>query len=99
MKNALVTELLAFNISTDTEAPTLMCPPNQTIETDFNMPSAKVVWNDPVATDNSNLTPTVTCNVENGSHFEIGNAQVVCQAVDQAGNQAICAFIVEVKGK
>ena len=87
-----------MNSSTDTEAPSLICPPNQTTETDFSKPTAVMVWTDPEATDNSELTPTVTCNAENGSRFEIGETEVLCQAVDQAGNLAICLFTVDVKG-
>ena len=83
----------------DTEAPTVTCPNNQTIETDLNLSTAVVVWSAPVATDNSKLTPSVTCNAENGTQFEIGEKDVLCQAVDQAGNQATCSFTVDVVGK
>ena len=58
-----------------------------------------VVWTNPISTDNSELAPTVTCNKENGSHFEIGKIEVIYHALDQAGNQATCTFIVYVKGK
>ena len=58
-----------------------------------------VVWTYPVATDNSKLTPTVTCNAQNGSQFEIGETEVMCQAVDQGGNHATCSFIIEVLGE
>ena len=57
------------------------------------------VWSHPVSTDNSGLTLTVTCNAENGSQFEIGETEVMCQALDQAGNQAACSFAVDVVGK
>ena len=55
-----------------------------------------MVWADPVATDNSKLTPTVTCNAQYRSPFEIGETEVMCQALDQAGNQATCSFIIDV---
>ena len=58
-----------------------------------------MVWTDPVATDNSKLVPTVTCNSENRRYFEIGETEIMCQALDQEGNQATCAFIVDVIGK
>ena len=86
-----------MNFSTDTETPTLICP-KQTIETDFNMPTAMVFWIDPVSSDNSELTPTVTCNNENESQFKIGETEVICEAVDQAGNLVTCSFIIDVKG-
>ena len=84
---------------TDTEAPTVICPPNQTIENDLTKSTATVIWTTPLATDNSKLIPTVTCNKQNGSQFEIGATEVMCQAVDRAGNQATCSFIVDVAGK
>ena len=89
----------AIDHNTDTEAPTIICPTNQTIETDLTQSSAVVVWTAPVAFDNSKLIPTVTCNKQNGSQFEIGETVVMCQALDQAGNQATCSFIVDVAGK
>ena len=58
-----------------------------------------VVWSSPVATDNSKPTPSVTCDAENGTKFEIGEKEVLCQAVDQAGNQVTCSFFVDVVGK
>ena len=69
------------------------------IETDFNKPTAMVVWTDPVSTDNSEQTPIVTCNAESGNHFKIGETEVVCQAVDQAGNLETCSFTIDVVGK
>ena len=58
-----------------------------------------VVWSHPVSTDNSQLNPTVTCNAESGSQFEIGENEVMCQSQDQAGNLATCSFTVHVIGK
>ena len=83
---------------TDAEAPAITCPPNQSIETDPRKPTAMVVWTAPLATDNSRLIPTVTCNKENGSQFEIGATEVICQALDRAGNQVTCSFVVNVAG-
>ena len=83
----------------DTEAPIIICPTNKTLETDLKKSTALVVWTDPESTDNTKLTPTVTCDAQIGSHFEIGETEVVCQAVDQAGNLATCSFTVEVVGR
>ena len=87
------------DFSTDTEAPTVTCPPNQTVENDLTKSTATVIWTTPLATDNSKLIHTVTCNKQNGSQFEIGATEVMCQALDGAGNQATCSFIVDVAGK
>ena len=85
--------------STDTEAPSLICPPNQTIDTDFNKPTAVVVWTALATTDNFKLVPTITYDVENKSKCEIGETEVICKARDQTRNLGTCSFTVEVKGK
>ena len=75
------------------------CPANQTINTIQSLSTATVVWADPEATDNSGITPTVTCSLKSGSDFQIGQTEVVCTARDPSGNQATCIFIIEVIGK
>ena len=57
-----------------------------------------VTWNDLQTTDNSGQSPIVTCNTESGSLFEIGKTEVICQAVDPSGNQAMCMFTVKIEG-
>ena len=83
----------------DTEAPTMICPTNQTVATDFTNSTAIVVWTAPVATDNSKLTPNGIYNAENGARFGIGEIEVVCKAVDHARNQATCSFVVNIVGR
>ena len=56
-------------------------------------------WTDPQVTDNSGLNPKVICSVDSGSQFGIGLTEVVCKALDATGNQATCAFTVEIKGE
>ena len=57
-----------------------------------------VTWNDLQATDNSGQSLTVTCSTGSGSQFGIGETEVICQAVDPTGNQAMCTFTVKTKG-
>ena len=57
------------------------------------------VWTAPVAIDNSKLTPSITCNLANGIQLGIGKTGVICKALDQAGNEATCSFIVDIEGK
>ena len=84
----------------DAEAPTFnSCPGNQDIEVFLNQSMAVAVWDDPVASDNSELNPTLTCSFHSGSQFGIGKTDVVCQAVDDSGNNASCVFTVNVTGK
>ena len=74
------------------------CPDNKSAAPASGQPTAVVTWNEPQATDNSGLSPTITCIIESGSQFEIGKTEVTCQAVDPSGNQAICAFTVTIEG-
>ena len=84
---------------TDNEAPVLACPGIQTANTEPTQANATVVWSDPQVIDNSGHLPTVTCNVESGSQFEIGETEVICQAVDVGGNRGACSFNVIVTGR
>ena len=83
---------------TDNEPPVVDCPINQALSTDPSQAHAAVIWTDPQVTDNSDETPTISCNIESGSHFGIGETEVICQAVDLAGNQATCTFTVKIEG-
>ena len=60
--------------------------------------SVLVTWIRPEATDNAGIIPTLNCNIESGSDFEIGSTEVICHALDSAGNQATCKFTVQVEG-
>ena len=51
-----------------------------------------------LATDNSEVPPVVSCSVASGSQFDIGETEVICQALDAGGNQAGCSFYVNVRG-
>ena len=57
------------------------------------------VWTGPQANDNAGLPPTITCSLASGSQFEIGQTEVICEARDPSGNEAFCAFTIEVRGK
>ena len=84
----------------DTEDPVIVsCPANQVKNTATNLPTTVVVWNDPQANDNSGQAPAVTCSMDSGSQFQIGQTEVVCEARDSSGNQAICTFTIDVIGK
>ena len=77
----------------------ITCPVNQTINTEPSKAYASVSWTDPQVTDNSGQIPTITCDAESGSQFDIGETGVTCQAVDPTGNQETCTFTVKIKGK
>ena len=60
--------------------------------------SAVVNWTEPVATDNSGLSPKVTTNYHSPQRFGKGAHVIVYTAMDQSGNKATCAFTVVVTG-
>ena len=89
-----------FHPFVDNEEPIFTsCPANQTKETASGLSTALVVWTEPQATDNSGEQTNITCNAKSGSQFEIGETEVVCNARDPSGNEAVCSFIIKVKGK
>lgn len=86
-----------FNVTvTDAEAPVITSiPENILVENDLNSCSAAVTWLDPIAIDNCELA-TFSSNHLPGSSFDLGITQVSYTAVDQAGNETIVSFLVEV---
>ena len=83
----------------DVEPPQIMtCATTYLQKVDFYQHTAVVVWQDPVATDNSGDVPKITCNPQSGTEFPIGITTVECIAVDGNGNTAGCSFDVEVGG-
>ena len=60
--------------------------------------SALVNWTEPVAIDNSGVTPTVTSNYQSPQRFSQGTHVITYTAVDQSGNKATCSFTVKVLG-
>ncbi|XP_038058786.1 hyalin-like [Patiria miniata] len=82
-----------FNVFFDQQAPVIdNCPSN--VRTN----NAVVTWTpDPTATDNDGTTPAVSCIPAAGSSFPVdATTIVVCNAIDAAGNEAICTFNVAV---
>ena len=53
-----------------------------------------VTWTEPIATDNSGMTPTVTQTHQPGDRFPVGTTRVTYTFSDIAGNQAMCFFMV-----
>ena len=52
----------------------------------------------PVATDNEDPTPEVTCTPASGSFFTIGQTQVTCTARDANGNTSTDTFTLTLRG-
>ena len=74
------------------------CPTDQSFETNLGESTVVVNWTNPEAIDNSGQNLTVTCSLESGSHFEIGETDVICQVNDLAENSTTCNFTVQIEG-
>ena len=64
------------------------------IKTTTNQTGLIIQYATPMATDQSPLDGTVTCNPPSGSLFPIGNTVVGCKVSDLAGNIGVTAFSV-----
>ena len=51
-------------------------------------------WTEPTVTDNSGNHPNVIKSHETGTSFTEGNTTVSYTFTDEAGNQAVCSFLV-----
>eukprot|EP00730_Choanoeca_flexa_P004660 TRINITY_DN11764_c0_g1_i4.p1 TRINITY_DN11764_c0_g1~~TRINITY_DN11764_c0_g1_i4.p1 ORF type:complete len:2164 (+),score=402.21 TRINITY_DN11764_c0_g1_i4:76-6567(+) len=82
----------------DTGVPLIDCPDTQskhlgTGQTSTTMPAFTPLV---TASDNSGLTPTVSCDPADGHVYDLGRSPVTCTAEDAAGLTSECAFLVEV---
>ena len=75
------------------------CPVNQTLSVTTTESKVTAEWSKPTATDNSGMIPTVTCDHDVASQFDIGRSIIQCTANDTSGNQAVCRFTIDVIGK
>ena len=79
----------------DTQAPTISCPSNITVNAPAGSCSASVNFT-VTASDNCSV-PTVVTSKASGSVFPLGTTTVTATATDAAGNSANCSFTVTVK--
>ncbi|XP_038056901.1 hyalin-like isoform X2 [Patiria miniata] len=81
----------------DTEIPTFMnCPADFSVNATVDSNGATVTWVVPTATDNSQMSPTVTTDTNPNTFLPIGTHRVTYTATDADGNIATCMFDVEV---
>jgi len=57
---------------------------------------AIVHWTAPTATDDTDASPSVSCDPASGSLFDLGTTTVTCTATDDSGNDASATFTVTV---
>jgi predicted extracellular nuclease len=81
----------------DTQAPTIACPSNITVnENPVGSGGAQVNFTTPTPSDNCSGATTV-CSPASGSVFPVGTTTVNCTATDASGNTAQCSFAVTVQ--
>ena len=60
----------------------------------------RVNWQEPTATDNSGVLPSVSSISRSGDLFAVpGSYEVVYTAKDESGNEATCSFRITLKRK
>ncbi|XP_072179389.1 CUB and sushi domain-containing protein 3-like [Diadema setosum] len=80
----------------DTQPPTFVqCPSEVVFYASRSSDTALVSWN-VTAMDNSDLVPTLSCDLQPGVMTR-GIYQISCSARDDAGNENDCSFTVEVR--
>jgi len=96
-----LTKTCSFRITVnDTQAPTIICPGNQLVNTAPTVcSSATVTYTPPTVTDNCAPTPTITRTggLASGSAFPAGTTIVTWRAIDGSGRSATCSFAVTVR--
>lgn len=81
-------------IVTDTQAPTIQTPQSITLEASST--AGTIVTYQASATDNIDSTAVVNCLPQSGSLMPIGRTNILCEAVDNAGNTANSSFNVDI---
>lgn len=79
----------------DLTAPQLVIPGAVTV--DATVPTGATVTFQATATDNVDAQVPVGCVPASGTHFNIAETMVNCQATDTAGNAASASFVVTVR--
>ncbi|XP_033112049.1 MAM and LDL-receptor class A domain-containing protein 1-like [Anneissia japonica] len=87
-----ITDGICF--TNDNEAPIItFCPLDAYLLADKTNNTAVAVWNSPAATDNSDVPPYITTNIQQGDLLAIGNHLVSVTVKDSSGNiNSSCSF-------
>ena len=86
----------SFDITvTYNSTPTLVCPPNISVNADVNVCTTTVSWTPPTLSNDCSLT-TLTSNFDPGDVFPTGTTTVTYTGTDGLGNVFTCSFNVTV---
>ena len=90
----------AIFLGLDQEPPVFTyCPSDITID-DATTTAVRVNWQEPAATDNSGVKPSVSSTRRSGDLFAVpSSSEVWYTAKDESGNEATCSFRVTLKRK
>lgn len=80
----------------DATDPVINCPSNVVVSNNPGFCGAVVNYPAPTASDNCDMSLTITCSPPSGSFFPVGTTTVTCTAIDDANNSATCTFTVTV---
>lgn len=95
-----LTKTCSFRIIvSDTQAPTITCPPGQTLSVSGDDCATTVSYATPTASDNCAPAPTVVRigGFPSGSLFPAGNTVVIWRAIDGAGRSSTCSFTISIQ--
>ena len=85
-------------LEADTTAPVFPAAPPNIDQTTSDPTGATVSFPLPLATDNEDPSPAVTCDHASGSKFPVGSTLVTCTAKDASGNRTTTSFTVLLRG-
>ncbi len=83
-------------IPVDDIAPTIACPADITVNTDFGVCGATVTYGTPVGEDNCTAITTLTAGLISGGLFPVGTTTNIYEVLDGVGLSATCSFNVTV---
>jgi hypothetical protein len=80
----------------DPIAPTISCPPSNTVPSSLGLCGAAVSYATPIGFDNCTPTTTQTSGLASGATFPVGTTTNIFSVTDASGNQMVCGFTVTV---
>ncbi len=91
----VVANLMDSTPSTDTTPPVISAKADVTEYTNTNAPLV-VIFDSPSATDDVDVSVSVSCSPTSGSQFSIGTTTVNCSSTDSSGNTGTSSFNIGV---
>ena len=84
----------------DHEPPVFTYCPDDIVIDNATTYEMSVNWQQPTATDNSGVVPSIACSRQSGGRFAVPSSSLVqCWAVDGTGNEATCSFRITLNRK